>query len=99
MAVLLLLLKWLELKFIIFDHAFEIYIGLIALIFMRLGIWVALKLAKPKIETVIVEKHFFIQNKEDFKPNEDEIKRLGLTKRELEVLQLMSEGLSNNEIA
>jgi two-component system, NarL family, response regulator LiaR len=99
MAVLLLLLKWLELRFIIFSHAFEIYIGLIAVIFMGLGVWVALKLAKPKVKTIIVEKHVFQQNKDDFKPNEEEIKKLGLSKREIEVLQLMADGLSNNEIA
>ena len=33
MAVLLFLLKWLEVRFIIFDHALEIYVGAIALIF------------------------------------------------------------------
>ena len=35
MALLLWLLKWLELRFIIIDHAFELYIGAIALIFYR----------------------------------------------------------------
>ncbi len=99
MAALLALLKWLELRFIIFSHSFEIYIGLIAVIFMSLGIWVALKLAKPKINTVVIEKQVFIQNREDFRPNEDEIRKLGLSKREVEVLQLMADGLSNNEIA
>lgn len=99
MAVLLFVLKWLELRFIIFSHAFEVYIGLIALIFMSLGIWVALKLAKPKVQTVIVEKQIYIDQNKDFKPNEDEIIKLGLSKREIEVLQLMANGLSNQEIA
>ena len=56
LAALLFLLKWLESKFIIIDHAFEIYAGAIAIIFTSLGIWLAIKLVKPKIETVIVEK-------------------------------------------
>ncbi len=99
MAMLLFVLKWLELRFIIFSHAFEVYIGLIALIFMSLGIWVALKLAKPKVQTVIIEKQIYIDQNKDFKPNEDEINKLGLSKREIEVLQLMANGLSNQEIA
>ena len=84
LALLLFLLKWLELRFIIFDHSMEIYIGAIAVIFTGLGIWLTLKLTKPKVETVIVEK---------------EVSRLGLSSRELEVLQLMAEGCSNDEIA
>lgn len=99
MAVLLFLLKWLELRFVIIDHSFEIYIGAIAVIFMALGIWLALKLTKPKIETRIIEKEVFITSNPDFVFNENELTKLGISKRELEVLQLMSEGLSNNEIA
>lgn len=100
LAGLLFLLKWLELRFIIIDHAFEIYIGAIAIIFMLLGIWLALKLARPRVETVIVEKEILIQDpRAGFVQNEDQLARLGLSQRELEVLRLMSEGLSNQEIA
>jgi DNA-binding CsgD family transcriptional regulator len=98
LALLLILLKWLELRLVIVNHAFEIYIGSIALIFTGLGIWLALKLAKPKIKTVLVEKPVYI-NKGNFILNEREVSKLNLSKRELEVLQLMAEGLSNNEIA
>src|SRR5258708_30292392 len=70
LAFLLFLLKWLELRFIIFDHSFEIYIGFIALIFTALGIWLALKLSKPKIktviETVVVEKEVYVHRNENF---------------------------------
>jgi len=99
LALLLYLLKWLELRFIIFDHAFEIYIAAIAIIFTSLGIWLALKLTKPKLQTVIVEREIYINNTGEFILNEPELAKLGLSKRELEVLQLMSEGFSNQEIA
>jgi len=101
LALLLLILKWLEYRFVVVSHSFEIYIGGIALIFMGLGIWLALKLAKPKVETLIVEveKEVFVNSGPDFVFNELELEKLGISKRELEVLQLMSAGLSNNEIA
>ncbi|WP_317132532.1 response regulator transcription factor [Taibaiella lutea] len=99
LAILLFLLKWLELRFVIFDHALEIYIGAIAIIFTSLGIWLALKLSKPKIETVIVEKEIIVTRNEQFILNEAVINQLELSKRELEVLALMAEGLSNQEIA
>jgi len=98
MAGLMFLLKWLELRLIIFDHAFEIYIGAIAAVFTGLGIWLALKLSKPKVETIIVEKEIYVR-RDSFLLNEQALNNLNLSKRELEVLQLMAEGLSNHEIA
>lgn len=106
LAFLLFLLKWLELRFIIIDHSFEIYIGFIAIIFTALGIWLALKLSKPKIETVVVEKEVYVTSNEDrpggradFVLNTSLITKLELSKRELEVLALLAQGHSNQEIA
>lgn len=103
MAFLLFLLKWLELRYIIFDHSFEIYIGFIAIIFTSLGIWLALKLSKPKVETVvvekIVEKEVYVTRNDNFILNTSLISQLELSKRELEILSLMAQGHSNEEIA
>ncbi|MGO9482762.1 MAG: response regulator transcription factor [Candidatus Kryptoniota bacterium] len=99
LAFLLFLLKWLELRFIIFDYSFEIYIGLIAVIFTALGIWLALKLSKPKIETLVVEKEVYVTRNENFVLNTSLISQLELSKRELEILNLMAQGHSNKEIA
>lgn len=98
LAALVILLKWLETQFVLVDNQLELYEGVIAVVFTGLGIWLALKLRKPKIETVIVEKEVFT-NRLDFSVNQQEIEKLNLSKRELEVLQLMAEGLSNREIA
>jgi two-component system, NarL family, response regulator LiaR len=99
LAVLLFLLKWLELRFIIFDHSFEIYIGFVALLFTGLGIWLALKLSKPKIKTLIIEKEVYVTSNGEFTPNTVLISQLELSKRELEILALMAQGFSNQEIA
>ena len=99
LALLLFLLKWLELRFIIFDHSFEVYVGFIAVIFTGLGIWLALKLSKPKIETVVVEKEVFVHRNENFTLDRSVVSQLELSKRELEILGLLAQGHSNQEIA
>lgn len=93
------MLKWLEVRFIVFDHSFEVYIGFIAVIFTSLGIWLALKLSKPKVETVVIEKEIYVSKPENFELNNALVERLELSKRELEVLNLMAQGHSNQEIA
>lgn len=96
LAVLAFVLKWLQWKFLIADHAIEIYVGLVAVFFTVLGVWVATQLAKPKIKTVVVEKAVF---PEEFTINKAELEKLGLTAREYDVLKLLSQGHTNAEIA
>lgn len=98
MAVLVFALKWMQWKYLIVDHSVDIYVGLIAVFFTLLGIWVASQLTKPKIETVVVEKEVYVTHPEAFVLNEAELKKLNLTTREYEVLQQLSKGLSNAEI-
>ena len=98
LALLLFVLRWLELRFLVMSHIIEIYIGAIALLFTGLGIWLAHKLTTPKVETRIVERAVYVTAGDDFTVNEPERIRLGISHRELEVLQLVAEGLSNQEI-
>lgn len=99
LAVLLVILRWLELKVVIMDHYMEIYLGLIALLFTGLGIWIAVKLTRPKVKTIVEEKMVYIREEIPFRQNEKELAKLNISKRELEVLELMADGLSNQEIA
>ena len=105
LAMLLVLLKLTEYHWLIIDHSMEIYTGMIALLFTLLGIWVAVKLFRPKKEVTIIEKEKIVE-KEIFVPasatfiqNQKAIDDAEISAREMEVLQLMANGLSNQEIA
>lgn len=99
LAVLLLIFQLLEFKLLIVSHQFEIYVGCIAVGFTLMGIWVARKITTPKTNTIIVEKKVFISDSANFTRNEIELSKRKISKRELEVLELMSLGFSNKEIA
>lgn len=96
LGILLLVMTSLRIKFLILDNQTEVYIGIIATLFTLLGIWLALKLSKPTIKEVIIEREIL---KSDYEINTSKIEALGLSARELEILGMMSKGLSNQEIA
>ena len=96
-GVLIAVLKYIEFRFLIAQHAFEIYGGLIAVIFAGLGIWLGLKWTKKK--EVLVVKEVQVPSLQPFLLNEERLKNLGITKRELEILELIAQGMSNREIA
>jgi len=77
----------------------ELYIGLLALLFTLLGIWIASQLSKPKVKTIIIEKEVYLPYSEDFKLNEEALHKLNLTNREYEVLEQLMLGQTNAEIA
>ena len=89
--MLVFLLKYLEYQFFAKDLALEFYLAVIAMLFTGLGIWAGFRLTRPKV--VVVQKSV------DFVFNERELDRLGISKREHEVLEWMAKGLSNQEIA
>jgi DNA-binding CsgD family transcriptional regulator len=96
-GVLILVLKLVEYRFLVVEHSIEIYGGLIALLFALLGIWLGLKLTKTK-ETVVI-KEVLLPASPSFTLNETRLRELGITRRELEILELIANGLSNREIA
>ena len=60
LAILLVLLKWLEYRYLIQSNTIEIYIGLIAILFTVLGIWVGGKIIKPQTEIKIVKEEVLV---------------------------------------
>jgi DNA-binding CsgD family transcriptional regulator len=81
------LLQWLQIGLLARTHPVELYIGLIALAFMVLGIWVGARLfgRPPRPET--------------FEANTRAMASLGISDREFEVLEQLAAGRSNKEIA
>lgn len=94
-GVLIAVLKIAEYRFLVLEHSLEIYGGLVALIFSGLGIWLGLKLTRPK-ETVVVRE---VPVQGPFTKNELRLEQLGITARELEILEAIAAGHSNREIA
>jgi NarL family two-component system response regulator LiaR len=104
-GVLIAALKLVEYRFLVLEHSLEIYGGIIALLFSALGIWLGLKLTRKR-ETVVVrevpvhvEVHVPVPVVGPFVRNETRLAQLGITPRELEILEAMAAGLSNREMA
>jgi|SRR5687768_11734635 len=96
-GALIAALKIAEYRFLVVEHALEIYGGIVALLFAALGIWLGLKLTRPK-ETVVL-KVVHVPTPDRFVLDTARQEQLGITRRELEILELIAAGLSNKEIA
>jgi two-component system, NarL family, response regulator LiaR len=92
LALLIFLLKFLEYRLFVRDLSLEFYIGIIALFCTAIGVWAGLRLTRPKKVLVPVSS-------DNFQLNEALLAQTGISKREYEVLELMAQGLSNQEIA
>ena len=79
-------LQWLDYQHAVRVFATELYVILIAIGFTGLGLWVGARLSAPRVT-------------KDLVVNKAAIATLKISDRELEVLQLLSQGLSNQEIA
>jgi NarL family two-component system response regulator LiaR len=95
-GILIAVLKWTEYRFLVIEHSIEIYGGLTAATFAVLGVWLGLKLTRTQR---IVVKEVPVPAGEPFIPDESRRKDLGITPREMEILELMAQGMSNREIA
>lgn len=99
-GVLIAALKFIEYRWLVVEYSVEIYGGLVAVVFACLGIWLGLRLTKPPRHTqTVVVREVMVASPIEFVRDQGKVESLGITPRELQILALIAEGLSNKEIA
>ncbi len=96
-GVLIAGLKLIEYRWLVVEHSVEIYSALVAAVFAGVGIWIGLRLTR-RAETVVV-REVLVPAPATFVRDQGKLESLGITPRELEILELIAAGLSNKEIA
>lgn len=97
-GLLVVVLRVVEYRFLVIDHAVEIYGAIVAAIFAAVGIALGIRLTRHRVivREVAVEVPAAAG---PFTVNQREVDTRGITPRELEVLALIAEGLSTKEMA
>ena len=96
-GLLIAALQFAQYRFLVVEHSIEIYAGLVALVFASVGIWLGLTLTKTT--EVLVVREVPVPAREAFIRNEPKVAELGITPRELEILEHIAGGMSTREIA
>jgi DNA-binding CsgD family transcriptional regulator len=96
-GLLLLALQLIQYRWLVVERSVEIYGGLVAAIFSGFGIWLGRRITHRNDTAAVRE----VSGPAAPEVIRDESRReaLGITARELEILQLIAEGLSTREIA
>jgi len=89
-------LKLIEYRWLVVEHAVEIYGGLVAAVFALVGVWLGRRLTR-RVETVVV-REVPVPAPTGFVRDQARLESLGITPRELQILELIAAGLSNKEI-
>jgi len=98
-GVLITAMRALEYRFLILEHSVEIYAGLVAVVFASVGVWLGGRYTRPRERLVVREVPVEVPATPEFVRDETNLARVGLTPRELGILELIAAGLSTREIA
>ena len=96
-GLLIVALQLVEYRFLVLDHAVEIYGAIVAAIFAAVGLWLGLRLTRERV--VVREVPVPMPAGTPFIVNQRQVEARAITPRELEILQLIAEGLSTREMA
>lgn len=90
-----------EYRYLVVQHSFEIYALIVAAVFAGAGIWLGTTIVRRREVVREIEVHVEVPVAAPAAFVRDEKQRaaLGITGRELEVLELIAEGLSTREMA
>jgi len=91
------LLRLIEYRYLVVEHSVEIYGALIGALFAGFGIWLGLRMTRARDRVIVRE--IAIPVPSTFVRDARKVETLGITPRELEILELIASGLSNREIA
>ena len=97
-GVLIAGLKLIEYRYLVVEHSIEVYGGLVALLFSVLGIWLGLRVTGGRGDRIVV-REVPVASAGPFVRDASRLEQLGLTPRELQILELIAAGMSNREIA
>jgi len=94
-------LRFIEYRWLVVEHSIEIYGGLVAALFAGVGLWLGRRLVHERSTVVIrdVVREVPVPALPAFVRDQARVQALGITPRELEILELIAEGLSTREIA
>src|SRR6202042_1472334 len=104
-GLLIAILQYTEYRFVVIEHSVELYGALVAILFAAFGIWLGLRITRSREtirETVVVREVLVPAEApalHPFAPDTTRQQTLGITARELEILNLVAGGFSNREIA
>ena len=98
-GVLIAGLKLIEYRYLIVEHSIEVYGGIVALLFSALGIWLGLRITGRRDRIVVREVQVAAPAAGPFIPDAVRLEQLGITPRELQILELIAAGMSTREIA
>jgi DNA-binding CsgD family transcriptional regulator len=93
----IVVLRLIEYRWLVVEYSVEIYAALTAAVFAAVGIWLGQRLTRPR-GTVIV-REVMVPAPANFVRDDRKLESLGVTPRELEILELIAAGLSTREIA
>lgn len=94
-GLLIAAMRAVEYRWLVVEHSLEIYGGIVAAVFASLGVWLGLKLTRERV----VVREVPVPAPAEFTRDEARVRQLGITARELEVLQLIAAGHATREIA